>query len=378
MRQPPSIAIVGAGPAGLTAACILQKHGWAATVFEADTAAASRDQGGTLDLHADTGQIALERAGLLPAFLAIARHEDQQNRLLDHRSGATLAQDGPAPGEGERPEIDRRALRDLLLEPLAAETVRWGRRLKEIATGSGGRHRLRFEDGGSESFDLVIGADGAWSRVRPALVDAQPVYTGVTFVELWIDDADARQPTLSQMVGHGTMFALHAGHGIVAQRNGGGHIRVYAVLHTSPDESARTGIPLAGITRADLLRRFDGWFPALLDLIAKADAIAAVRPIVALPPRLRWPPRRGLTLVGDAAHVMPPVGLGVNLAMLDAADLAETLISAGDWVEAVTRFEEAMLDRAAPLAEEALIGFAEMFGPDAPRAMLEHMRTRRD
>ncbi|HEY0125492.1 MAG TPA: FAD-dependent monooxygenase, partial [Rhizobium sp.] len=92
---------------------------------------------------------------------------------------------------------------------------------------------------------------------------------------------------------------------------------------------------------------------------------------------LRWPSRRGLTLVGDVAHVMPPVGLGVNLAMLDAADLADTLISSADWVEAVSRFEVSMLDRAAPLAKEALIGFAEMFGSDAPRAMLEHMRTRR-
>ncbi len=378
MTQPPSIAIVGAGPAGLTAACILQKHAWPVTVFEADTAAASRDQGGTLDLHSDTGQIALERAGLLPAFLAIARHEDQENRVLDYRSGETLAQDRPPPGEGHRPEIDRKALRDLLLEPLTAETVRWGRRVKEVVPDSDNRHRLRFEDGRSESFDLIIGADGAWSQVRPALVDTHPVYTGVTFVELRIDDADTRQPALSQMVGHGTMFAMHAGLGIVAQRNGSGHIRVYAVLHTSLDETARTDVTLAGIARADLLRRFDGWFPALRDLIAKADAIAAVRPIVALPPRLHWPNRRGLTLVGDAAHVMPPVGLGVNLAMLDAADLAEALISSGNWVEAVSRFEEAMRARAMPLAGEALIGFAEMFGPDAPRAMLEHMRTRRD
>jgi len=360
----PSIAIVGAGPAGLTAARILQRHGWRAAVFEADASPDARDQGGTLDLHADAGQRALARAGLLDAFLACARHEDQDTLVLDHRTAATLAAERPAPGEGRRPEIDRKVLRDLLLDALAPDTVRWGHRLRDIGLDPDGRRRLHFDGQPSQAFDLVVGADGAWSRVRRALTGVQPDDTGIVFVELRIDDVDTQHPRLARLVGRGTMFALHGGQGLIAQRNGGGQLRIYAALPAAAP---------AGITRAWLLERFTGWAPALLALVTQADAIAAVRPIVALPPGTGWPSAMGLTLVGDAAHVMPPVGVGVNLAMLDAADLAEALVAAPDWRRAVQDFERAMLARAGAVAEEARLGFAAMFGPDAPRALLEHM-----
>ncbi|MBD9628181.1 FAD-dependent monooxygenase [Ensifer sp. ENS06] len=377
MLQHPTVAIIGAGPAGLTAASILQQHDWQIAIFDAEPSAQTRDQGGTLDLHAETGQLALDKAGLLPCFNRIARHEDQDTRVLDYRSATVLAEDLPAPGEGQRPEIDRRALRELLLSSLAAGSVRWGHRLEKVTNDVSGKHRLNFENGRSECFDLVIGADGAWSRVRPALTDVQPVYTGTTFVELWIDAIDVRHPALARMIGRGTMFALHAGLGLVAQRNGNGHVRVYAAIPVAPNEGRRPDIALAGITKNGLLKRFGGWSEGLLRLISDADAIAAIRPIFALPAGLRWTHRPGLTLVGDAAHVMPPVGVGVNLAMLDAANLAEALVSASDWPLALTQFETMMLDRAAGIADNAASGFADMFSADAPSGLLDHMNSRR-
>ncbi|SDN35938.1 NAD(P)/FAD-dependent oxidoreductase [Ensifer sp. YR511] len=377
MLQHPTVAIIGAGPAGLTVASILQQHDWQIAIFDAEPSARARDQGGTLDLHAGTGQLALEKAGLLADFRKIARHEDQDSRVLDYRSAMVLAEDLPAPGEGQRPEIDRRALRELLLSSLAADSVCWGHRLEKVTNEGSGKHRLNFENGKSESFDLVIGADGAWSRVRPALTDVQPVYTGTTFVELWIDEIDVRHPALARMVGRGTMFAVHAGLGLVAQRNGGGHVRVYAAIPVSPDETQRPDVALAGMTKGGLLKRFEGWSDTLLGLISDAYAIAAIRPIVALPPGLRWTYRPGLTLVGDAAHVMPPVGVGVNLAMLDAANLAECLVYAPDWLMAVQQYETIMLNRAARAADQAAAGFADLFSADAPAGMLDHMHRRR-
>ncbi|HEV7317478.1 MAG TPA: NAD(P)/FAD-dependent oxidoreductase [Ensifer sp.] len=377
MLQRPTIAIVGAGPAGLTVASILQRHGWKVTVFEAETSQQARDQGGTLDLHAETGQRALAQAGLLAAFQEIARHEDQDTRMLDYRSATVLAEDLPAPGEGQRPEIDRRALRELLLSSLAPGTVKWDHRLKTVTSDANGSHHLHFENGISACFDLVVGADGAWSRVRPALTRVQPVYTGMTFVELWIDEIDERHPEIAEMIGRGTMFALHAGLGLVAQRNGGGHVRIYAAIPLTLAEAQRPDAALAGLGKAQLLEWFDGWSDKLLTFISDADAIAAIRPIVALPAGLRWPHQQGLTLVGDAAHVMPPVGVGVNLAMLDAAELAEALVSAAGWPQAVAEFEIMMLDRAAGIADDAASGFADMFSADAPAGMLDHMNSRR-
>lgn len=375
MPQVPTIVIIGAGPAGLTAANILQRHGWRADVFEADAAVDARDQGGSLDLHPDEGQRALARAGLLDAFMAIARHEDQETRLVDHATGAVLREAIPAPGAGDRPEIDRLALRQLLLQPLAAGTVRWGQRLDAVIERADGRFGLRCAGGEQGPYDLVIGADGAWSRVRAALTPARPVYRGVTFVELWLHDVDRRHPEAAGRVGHGTLFALHGGDGIVAQRNGNATLRVYAALRTGGPGDGRAAPGMADIGKDALLARFAGWSPSLLALIAEADRIAAVRPIVSLPAGTRWPHRAGLTVIGDAAHVMPPLGVGVNLAMLDAAELADALVSDADWRAAQRRSEASMLDRAAAIAPHCIEALDEMFGDHGARALRQQLET---
>lgn len=373
MPQPLAIAIIGAGPAGLTAANILQRHGWRVDIFEADAAVGARDQGGSLDLHPGEGQVALRKAGLLDAFMAVARHEDQEQRLADHATGELLREKIPEPGTGDRPEIDRLALRELLLRPLAPQTVRWGNRLQAVAARPDGRYDLHCRAGLAGPYDLVVGADGAWSKVRAALTPVQPAYTGVTFIELWLADVDRRHPDIARRTGHGTLFALHGGAGIVAQRNGNATLRVYAAVRTRPEESNRPDLTLANITQDELLSRFPGWAPSMLAFIAKADRIAAVRPIVALPPGERWTHRAGLTLMGDAAHVMPPLGVGVNLAMLDAAELAEALVEGTDWRGAQRRYETLMLDRAADIAAQCAVAFDEMFDGEGGLALQAQM-----
>lgn len=377
MPQPLAIAIIGAGPAGLTAANVLQRHGWRADIFEADAALGARDQGGSLDLHPGEGQLALHKAGLFDAFMAVARHEDQEQRLADHATGELLREEIPEPGAGDHPEIDRVVLRELLLQRLAPDTVRWGVRLHEVVARPDGRYDLRCQDGLAGPYDLVVGADGAWSKVRAALTPVQPAYTGVTFVELWLTDVDRRHPEIARRVGHGTYFSMHGGAGIVAQRNGNATLRVYAAIRTSPEETDRPDLALAGMTREDLLARFPGWAPSLLAMIRQADRIAALRPIVALPPGTRWPHRAGLTLVGDAAHVMPPLGVGVNLAMLDAAELAEALVGGGDWRAAQQRYEARMLDRAGEIAVQCAQSFEEMFEEEGGLALQAQLDAHR-
>ena len=146
----------------------------------------------------------------------------------------------------------------------------------------------------------------------------------------------------------------------------------------APQDTDRPDKTLAGISKDDLLRRFEGWAPALRSLLADADRIAAVRPIVGLPVDLHWRSRDGLTLIGDAAHVMPPLGVGVNLAMLDAAELAEALVTGQDWREAVGNYEAAMLGRATPIAAECNAAFARMFGPEGARMILDDFDSHAD
>jgi 2-polyprenyl-6-methoxyphenol hydroxylase-like FAD-dependent oxidoreductase len=376
MQSNPRIAIVGGGPGGLALARILAVHGIGAAVFELDADPQARPQGGSLDLHVESGQLALRRAGLEADFERIARYGDQEVRLFD-KHGTLLYEDADS-ASGDRPEVDRTALRALLIDSLPPGTIRWGHKVRAVAASDDGRYTIVSEPRCQERFDLVVGADGAWSRVRPLVSAAQPAYSGVTFVELEIDDIDAREPELARMVGHGKIFALCEAKGIIAQRNDHSHVRVYVAFRAS--ETWVTGaLDLSDPARArrDLLRQFDGWAPALTDFIVRAGDRMVARPIVALPIGHRWAERPGITLLGDAAHVMSPFsGEGVNIAMLDAAELAQRLATAGaSWPAAVRAYEEAMFARAAEAAAGAAMGMEAAMSDAAPRSMLELLQS---
>ena len=341
------ISIIGAGPGGLTCARILQQHGLAVTVYDRDPSRDARNLGGTLDLHADDGQVALRQAGLLEEFFALARPEGQEMRALDI-TGRIRAHMVPEADDRFKPEIDRGQLRDLLLDSLHPGTVQWGRGLES----TDGRV-LRFSDGSTQESDLIIGADGASSRVRPALSAAVPEYVGVSFLEAWFDDVHRRHRDLSDLVGQGGANAGDGERGLFAQRNSGDHIRVYIIQKVPVDWIARAGLSIEDTDglRAHLLQAFGAWSPLMRKLLSDNDGPYIDRPIFALPVPHTWDHHPSLTLLGDAAHVMPPLGVGVNMAMLDASDLALALAGSATVEEAVRVYEGTMLPRSAELAK---------------------------
>ncbi|MGW0074789.1 FAD-dependent oxidoreductase [Streptomyces cellulosae] len=345
---PPRIAIVGAGPGGLACARILARHGIAATVYDRDAGPDARDQGGTLDLHADNGQLALREAGLLEEFFRLSRPEGQEMRQLDP-SGAVLFHHVPEPDERFKPEIDRRVLRDLLLGSLPPGTARWGHTLRAVTGPSEGPRRLHFADGTTVECDLVIGADGAWSAVRRAVSDATPRYTGVSFLEAWFHDVTARHPDIAELVGQGSAAAADGERGLFAQRNDGDHVRVYVIQRGPADWITAAGLEPqdTGRIRALLLERFRDWSPRMRRLVGDNDGAYVDRPIHALPAGHTWQHSPSVTLLGDAAHLMPPLGVGVNLALLDACELALALARHDTVGEAVRAYEDTMLPRSA-------------------------------
>ena len=369
------IAVLGGGPGGLTLARVLQQNGVSCTVYEREGSVVTRPQGGTLDMQAETGQVALRTAGLLEKFLAISRPEGQDGRMLD-KTGKVRFEHHADPDDREQPEIDRGQLRTLLLDSLTPGTVRWHSDVREIID-HGDNYRIDLADGSSHPADVVIGADGAWSKVRPMLSSAKPEYTGVTFVEIHIENVDERHPDLADLVGNGSMHALSDNKALIAQRNSGSNVRVYAALRVPEDWASTCGIDFSDVaTTGPALRGyFSDWAPQLLALIDASDKAFVPRPLYTLPFPHTWVARRGMTLVGDAAHLMSPFsGLGANLAMLDGAEIAvelATAINAGTPVDdAIARYESVMQPRGAEAAEGAAKGIDIAIAADAPLGAL--------
>ncbi|WP_448320206.1 FAD-dependent oxidoreductase [Streptomyces sp. CO7] len=358
------IAVVGSGPGGLTFARVLHRHGCPVTVLERDPAPDARPPGGALDLHEGLGQTALDKAGLLTEFQALSRPEGQAMRILDP-NGTVLRDWRPGPDDRANPEIDRGQLRDLLLGPL---DVRWGRKVTRVEPGTPEGAVVHFADGRQEAFDLVVGADGAWSRTRAALSPVTPHYTGVTYVESSVDDVDTRHPELARLIGDGSVAVHGVNRGLVAQRNSGGHVKVYAQFRAPLDRYVDLDPTDVEAVRSSLLALFDGWAAPLLELLAPATAFVH-RPLYVLPVAHTWPHVPGVTLLGDAAHLMPPLGVVANLAMLEGAELAEALVSGSDVNEAVRAFEERMWARAGRWAEITAAGLERLVSPDPAGAL---------
>jgi len=350
------IAIAGGGLGGLVLARVLHRHGIEATVYERDADRSARHQGGSLDLHPDSGQRALIEAGLEEQFWSSARPEGAELRIVDP-AGRTLVHHTPPPGVAPaRPEIDRGALRDLLVSSLPTDAIAWGHPLTAAAARPGGGFRLEFGDGRSAGCDLLIGADGAHSVVRELLVDVEPAFTAC-YAEMNIPEADRRFPDIGAMVGPGSLWGLGVSQNLVAQRTGDGNIRVAV--------SMKVDVRLGNASKAALLRLFADWHPSLTELIRVSDATVTARTIETTPTGMRWDSRPDVTLIGDAAHLMPPVGEGANQALLDGAELAHALVVHHDPAAAIREYERAMFTRVRPIAEEAARVYAMVLSPTA-------------
>ena len=306
-----SVAIVGAGLGGIVLARILHLHGVRSTIFEAETRAGARYQGGQLDIHVKDGQAALAAAGLTDAFRSIIVPGGEATRVVAADGMLLLAQDDD--GVGSRPEVARGELRRILIEALPSDAIRWGCKLASVNVLADGRHRLAFIDGSAAVSDLLVGADGAWSKVRPLLTDAVPAYVGTSFVETWLRDVDVLHPATAEAAGAGALFALAPGEGIFAHREAGGVLHAYVALSRPIEWFAMIDVNDAAAVRRRIAAEFAGWSPVLTAMITDGDTPPVLRPLHVLPTGLSWPGTPGVTLIGDAAHLAPPAGEGANL-----------------------------------------------------------------
>ncbi|MEU2779033.1 NAD(P)/FAD-dependent oxidoreductase [Streptomyces sp. NPDC007162] len=354
------IAIIGAGLGGLTAARVLHVNGIESAIFELEASAAARTQGGMLDMDENNGQKALHAAGLHDEFLKIVHQGGQALRLLGPDGTVHVAEEDD--GTGGRPEVDRGDLRDLLLDSLPDGTVHWGRKVTGARALGDGRHEVTFADGSAITTDLLIGADGAWSRIRPLVSDAWPAYTGISFVETDLFDADTRHPRSAAVVGGGFFIALGDERGVLAHRESDGSLHVYTALKVDEGWLDTVDFTDHAAAKAAVVAHFDSWDEGLRGLVADAETIIPRR-IHALPVGHRWDRVAGVTLLGDAAHLMSPfAGEGANLAMFDGAELALAIAAhPGDTEAALAAYEEALFPRSEASAAESAANLNTMF-----------------
>lgn len=249
-----------------------------------------------LDVHPHNGQAALKAAGLFEEFRKLILAGRQAYRVLDQKGNVLL--DLPDDGTGARPEVPRGSLRQLLLDSLPVGTVRWEHKVTGVRALGEGRHEVGFTNGTTAVSSLLVGADGAWSRVRPLLSEATPAYFGVCSVETFLFHGDTRHPASAQAVGAGSLFALAPGRGLLAHREGGGTLHTYAQLKKPQEWIADFDAADAATLTARVSKEFDGWAPELTALITESDTPPVLRPIFTLPAGHRWDRVRG----GDPAR----------------------------------------------------------------------------
>jgi len=199
-----------------------------------------------------------------------------------------------------RPEIDRKVLRDILLDSVDSSSILWGKKLLRVKSSPLNQFTLNFADGDIHSnFDLVIGADGAWSRVRSLVTSIIPFYSGISGIETQITDIDTRYPLLSSRVGKGSYWVLGGGKTIMVQRNGDGSVRVYA-MHRSPEDWAeKRGIDVAKrevVVQMMLNFEFSGWSEDVKELVRCGGELIE-RQLWMMPIGVKWDSKLGCILL---------------------------------------------------------------------------------
>src|SRR6478735_8161284 len=336
MIQNKKIAIIGGGPGGLTLARLLQLKGLNVSVYERDINNEARIQGGALDLHDESGLLALEKAGLMNEFKANFRPGAELTRVIDNQAKIHSDQhkEGKHYNFGEkyyRPEIDRGPLRDILLNSLQPGTVVWNSHILSIQPTKD-KWRILFENGNNVIADVVIGADGSNSKIRPFVTDLKPFWTGVTMIEGSIKNSEKTAPNIHQLLKGGKIFAYGNEKTLLVSSKGDGSLG-FATGHKSNEFWYKeSGIDFKNNKQvlAWFKKEYSEWSNVWHELFEDENTVFIPRPQYCMPIYEKWESKPTITLIGDAAHWMPPfAGEGVNMAMLDALQLSEALTNPG-------------------------------------------------
>jgi 2-polyprenyl-6-methoxyphenol hydroxylase-like FAD-dependent oxidoreductase len=357
--QDKKIAIVGGGPGGLTLARLLQMAGADVNVYERDHNSEARAKGATLDLHDESGLRALREAGLMDQFMANYRPGADLMHLMDMHGNSILEENADQGGENARPEIDRGPLQKILMESLQQGTVVWDSHFISM-TQKNSVWKLEFKNGTEAFADVVIAADGANSKIRPYITSIKPFYSGITAIEGAVYNSEVNCPKIHQLLNGGKIFAFGDSKSLIIGAEGDGSLAFYPSFKIDEQWVKTCGLDFNDKIQvlAWFKATYTGWDEVWLELFENATGCFIPRQLYCMPLDQTWEAQPNLTMLGDAAHLMPPfAGEGVNMAMLDAVELSECLLddSFADIHSAISAFETQMRVRASATAAETMV-----------------------
>lgn len=263
-------AIIGGGPAGLTLARLLQQKGADVTVYERDQNPQARIWGGTLDLHKGSGQEAMKKAGLLDHYYALAL--PMGIIMTDQKGEALFTKHPTAENRYDNPEINRNALRKMLLNSLTSDTVIWNRKCTGLEPVDG-KWVLHFENGTTASADLVIGANGGMSGIRSYVTDHEVQETGTVIIQGDIPSPETECPYFYRLCNGKRLMTAHDGNLLVANPNNNG-LLTYGVIFKKPEEwtDDETELHNSDRMRTLLLERFQDWDDRYKELLLSTSS----------------------------------------------------------------------------------------------------------